>query len=168
MMANQYQRHDQIATALTVYEHAFAHCTVEVLPRLIYLIDQTRHIEGSKILIEVGHIKKFIDLLLSGGFTSYDYFTWYSRSSKILHHANKVYFVGESPACGYRHGDIAGFSWKSEELMSMMKTKMIKNTASFITEDRELRLDALFHHSKPVVKNMLQLVANMIRSGKFF
>jgi len=164
--ANQYREHDQIATALTVYGYAFAHCTVELLPRLIYLIDQTRHIDGLKILIETGHIKQFIDLMVSGGFTSYDRFIWYSRSSKILHHANKVYFVGESPACGYRHGDVTGFSWQSAELMSLMRTKMIENTASSISGDRDMRLDALLHHSRPVVKNVMQLVANIIRSGK--
>jgi len=50
--------------------------------------------------------------------------------------------------------------------MSMMRTKMIENTASSISGDREMRLEALLHHSKPVVKNVMQLVANTIRSGK--
>jgi len=164
--ANQYQEHDQLATALTVYGYAFAHCTVELLPRLIYLIDQTRHLERLKVLIETGHIKQFIDLLVSGGYTSHDRFIWYSRSSNILHHASKVYFVGESPACGYRHGDITGFSWQSAELMSMMRTQMLESTASSISKDGKLKLTALVRQSKPVVKNVMQLVANIIRSSK--
>jgi len=58
-VAYQYQQRDRIATALIVYGYRFAYSTVELLPRLIYLLEHT------KIVIQRGYIKQLIDFFAS-------------------------------------------------------------------------------------------------------
>ena len=112
--------YDEIASSLSVYPAAFAHVTVELLPKLVHLLRNLPY-EVPILIQRASVIDQYLDVLFDAGLINKERIRWYDLTMKHVIYARKLWFVGESPTCGYRHGDKTGFMWQSREVLQMTR-----------------------------------------------